>query len=467
MQRAWAGFLLFSVACSGAAGAPASPAPALHSIPSEPIDTVHGPAADEPFDTALVAAEEVELEAVELFGPKEPTWDLDVKSFETHARVQYYIDFFTGDSRDRFEIWLHRLPRYEELIRSTFRAKGLPEDLVYLALIESGYSNTAVSHAAAVGMWQFIASTGRRYSLTIDAWVDDRRDPFLATEAAAEHLADLHERFGSYYLAAAAYNAGETRIRRSIARLPGASARDSLTDATFFELAASRRLLRRETRDYVPKLIAASLIAKEPERYGFTDIVPMDLLVFDEVSITHPTGLDVLARLADTTVAAMLELNPQFVRGITPPDRSAVVRVPLGRGPLVADRYVSLPSSDRITRMVHYVRRGQTLSGIANQYGVSLSMVLTANRGVDPQRLRVGQRVVIPTSGRIVPASAWSSSGPPPTYRSNRANYRVRNGDTMSDIAQRYRVRLSSLLRYNGMRTRDIIRPGQVIRIPR
>src|SRR5213593_3289556 len=257
-----------------------------------------------------VKGEEVEREAVRLFGAEgkaaigaapspEPTFDIDVSSFATNRRVLEYLEFFQVDSRDRFEIWLARLGRYEGMIRDRLRAKRLPEDLVYLSLIESGFSNTAVSRAKAVGMWQFMASTARLYGLTVDPWVDERRDPFKATEAAVNYLADLRERLGSVYLAAAAYNAGVGRIERGIDRLPGEP--DSVDDHTFFQL-SDRRYLRRETRDYVPKLIAASLIAKQPARYGF-EVEPFPPLAFDEITVPDATGLDVVARLADTTVA--------------------------------------------------------------------------------------------------------------------------------------------------------------------
>src|SRR2546430_7957871 len=162
------------------------------------------------------------------------------------------------------------------MIRERLRARGLPEDLVYLTLIESGLSNTAVSRARAVGMWQFIAGTGRMYGLEIDPWLDERRDPFKATDAAVSHLQDLVQRLGSVYLAAAAYNAGAGRIEREVARLPGGGRgaggeSDSVDDQTFFQI-ADRRNLRRETRDYVPKLIAAAPIAKQPARYGVTPV---------------------------------------------------------------------------------------------------------------------------------------------------------------------------------------------------
>jgi membrane-bound lytic murein transglycosylase D len=434
----------------------------LHSRPGEAIVPAAVPA---------VPSEEVEREAEQLFGAegRALTFDIDVTSFAAHRRVLEYLHFFQVDARDRFAIWLSRLGRYEGMIRSRLRAKGLPEDLVYLTLIESGLSNTAVSRAKAVGMWQFMASTGRVYGLTIDPWMDERRDPFKATDAAVNHLADLVEQLGSVYLAAAAYNAGAGKVVRGIGRLPG-DVPDSLTDHVFFQL-AEQRYLKRETRDYVPKLIAAALIAKEPLRYGFTDIALMTPLMFDEVLVADATGLDVMARLADTTVAAVLELNPQFVRGVTPPGRSVTVRVPRGSGELVAGRYADLPVTERVTFVDHYIARGETLSEVARRYHVSQSMILAANPRLKPHSLRVGQRVIVPMSGRIVPPSAWST---PPEVTVRRiagvtgaaSSYRVRSGDTASGIARQFGVSLTALLNANGMTVTSIIRPGDRLRIP-
>src|SRR5438034_3499960 len=407
LRGALACFVLAAGACGGAQGPHAGAlAPAAHdsavartvdslgaaiaqvaqdsAADQQVLDSLHRPPRADTLrahrDSAppAVKREEVEREAERLFGAEgkavigvapspEPTFDIDVSSFATKRRVLEYLEFFQVDSRDRFEIWLGRLGRYEGMIRERLRAKGLPEDLLYLTLIESGLSNTAVSRAKAVGMWQFMASTARLYGLTVDPWVDERRDPFKATEAAVNYLADLRERLGSVYLAAAAYNAGVGRIERGLDRLPGEV--DSVDDRTFFQL-VNHRYLRRETRDYVPKLIAASLIAKRPAQYAF-EAEPLPPLVFDEITIPDATGLDVIARLADTTVAAVLDLNPHFVGGIPPPARSVVVPLPRRRGAPVAERFDSVPRPDAIAR-----RYGVSLTALLNYNGLTLRSVI-------------------------------------------------------------------------------------------
>jgi membrane-bound lytic murein transglycosylase D len=377
------------------------------------------------------------------------TWDIDVETFNNHARVQYYLDFFQGRGRQRMAIWLSRMPRYEGIIRERLQREGLPGDLVYLALIESGFSNTATSRAKAVGMWQFMKATGKGYGLRIDSWVDERRDPM---------------RFNSLYLAAAAYNAGSGKVSRGLGRLPDDESDGINSDATFFRL-YDTKLLRRETKDYVPKLIAAALIAKQPERYGFR-LEKQNLFAYDSIMVPDMTGLDVLARLADTTVAAIRELNPQYLRLATPPGARSLVRLPLGHGPMTVAAYAELPPRQRVTFVEHFVARGETLSGIALRYRVSQSLLLAANPKVKARSLRIGQRVVVPTGGTLSTKVARRMAEPVVAAgTTKRTFHRVSRGETVSEIADEYGISQRELLDWNGLDSRGRIRAGQRIRV--
>jgi membrane-bound lytic murein transglycosylase D len=390
------------------------------------------------------------------------TFDIAVERFNTHTRVQYYLNFFRGMARERFAIWLGRMPKYEVMIRRRLQLEGLPSDLVYLALIESGFSNSATSRARAVGMWQFMKGTGKYYGLRVDRWVDERRDPYKATDAAARHLKDLTDRFGSHYLAAAAYNAGAGRVSRGLVRLPDDD-NDSLpSDATFFRL-YDTRLLRRETKDYVPKLIAAAMIAKDPVRYGFPPLAPPDTAPqYDSLLVEGMTSFDVLARLADTTIAALRELNPQYLRLATPPTGTWVVRVPVGRGQTTADAYAVLPASERVTFREHVVRSGETMSGVARRYGVGLDDLRAANPRVRSTKLRPGQLVIVPTHGPILAEVARQASAPEPA---DVTWHRVRRGETLGSIARRYHVSQRQIQKWNGMGRSTRIRAGQRLRV--
>src|SRR5690606_17385560 len=251
-------------------------------------------------------------------------WDLPATR---NARVDYWIDFLKGRNKDRTRLWLERMGRYEEFIRGKLRERGMPEDLIYLALIESGFSPVARSHASAVGLWQFIAETGRRYGLEITGYVDERRDPIKATDAALDSLSDLYRRFGSWYLAAAAYNTGENRVERLLRRYAGGARGD---DDLFWKI---DQYLPRETRDYVPLMLAAGFIAKDPERYGFKDLKPHAPLRFASVRVPGGTSLRTVARAAQVDESEIKGLNPHFVRGVTPPGRESIVRIPAGREP--------------------------------------------------------------------------------------------------------------------------------------
>lgn len=391
------------------------------------------------------------------------TWDIDVETWNSHSRVRYYLDFFLGKGRNRMGIWLDRMQGYEPMIRERLAREGLPGDLVYLALIESGFSNTATSRARAVGMWQFMKGTAKHYGLRVDSWVDERRDPYKATDAAVRHLRDLSRRFGSLYLAAAAYNAGSGRVSRGLKRLREDD--DPLeSDATFFRL-YDTKLLRRETKDYVPKLIAAALIAKEPARYGF-EVTPAVPASYDSIVVPTTSGLDVIARLADTTVAAIRELNPQYLRLATPPGVPSVVRLPSGRGPTTVAAYAELPPEKRVTFLEHFVARGETMSGIARRYRVSQRLLAEANPRVKPTRLRPGQRLIVPTGGAISSAMARRMSDPAvPAGTSRSGWHRVRRGETLSGLADEYGVTQRDLHRWNTLPANGHLRAGQRLRV--
>jgi membrane-bound lytic murein transglycosylase D len=458
-----------------------APAPVPTAAPAEVAAAAVDSAADEQALEELRAAAPAEGEerarastgGAEAAEVSAVTWDIDVTTFLSHERVQYYLDFFQGPARERFGVWLQRMPRYEPMIRARLAQEGLPSDLLYLALIESGFSNSATSSARAVGMWQFMPSTGRAYGLRVDRWVDDRRDPVKATDAAARHLDDLRTRFGSLYLAAAAYNAGGGKVSRGIRRLgdgPDVEEDEDFTsDSTFFAL-YDTRYLRRETKDYVPKLIAAALIAKEPEKYGFARPLPAAPFAYDSMIVPDATGLDVLARLAATDVATLRELNPQFLRLITPPGSRAVVRLPVGLGTTTTARYAELPANRRVTFREHVVKPGETLGHISKRYGVPVADIRAANRNVAPNRLRINQTLIIPVSpafdARAVAAAEAPTrrSGTPARGRTS-TWHTVRRGESWWSIAQRYDVRVGDLLAWNDAGSREKLRIGQKVRV--
>lgn len=305
---------------------------------------------------------------------------------ETHYRVRYYLEGFCGRMRDFFERALARSGKYRALMNEILHGEGLPEKLVYLALIESGFSTHAYSRAHALGPWQFIRSTALHYGLTINAWVDERRDPVLSTRAAAAYLKDLHQRFGEWYLAAAAYNAGEGRVGTALQR--------SRTN-DFWRLRQQRQHLKLETRDYVPKFVAAALIGREPEKYGFEQVTYDEPWQFDEVTIHQPLRLETVARLAKTTVAVIKELNPALLRNFTPPgDKAFALRLPPGsRGDFLA-AYEDLPPSSRIKLTLHKVKKGEPLTRIAKQHGVTVSQLIKEN-GLKGSQLRPGQEIIV------------------------------------------------------------------------
>ncbi|HUH11848.1 MAG TPA: LysM peptidoglycan-binding domain-containing protein [Longimicrobiales bacterium] len=378
-------------------------------------------------------------------------WDLPA---ERNERVEFWIDFLSDRNKEKTQLWLERIGRYGPFIQEQLRARGMPADLLYFAMIESGFSNKAYSRAAAVGMWQFIAETGRRYGLEVSSYVDERRDPVEATRAALDYLQYMHDDFGSWYLAAAGYNSGENRVRRILReQLDGARGDEEL----YWKIS---EYLPRETRDYVPLMLAAAYIAKEPAKYGFTDLNYQDPLLFESVEVEGGTSLEVVARAAGVDDEAVRDLNLHLVRGITPPGRSWAVRLPTGTRETFAANFGKVAEEVRLAGVVHRVGRGETLSHIASRYGTSVSALEGANRGLDPRRLQLGQEIVVPDAGATL-ASA-SSAG---ASASDWSTYRVRPGDSLWTIARRHGVSVGELQSWNDLGRRTRIRPGQSLRL--
>jgi membrane-bound lytic murein transglycosylase D len=349
------------------------------------------------------------------------TWDLPVTRNE---RVDQWISFLKGRNADKTRVWLERSGRYTPMIREALRERGMPEDLIYLAFIESGFSPRAYSPAAAAGIWQFIAETGRRYGLEVSSYVDERRDPIASTDAALDYLEELHGRFGSWYLAAAAYNTGENRVARILReRTGGASGRDDL----FWRIAP---YLPQETRNYVPLMLAAGHIGKNPQGYGFDAVEYHAPLAFDTAYVPGQTSLELIAKAAGVPTDAVKDLNPHLMRGTTPPGRSWYVRIP--RGTVTA-------------------------------FGQNFDVVQYAERANERQRIALAQTersTKVSTSKATTVASKSKSSS-----KGKLKIHVVRRGENLSSIADRYDVSVGKVQSLNGLRTRNRIYPGQKLRV--
>ena len=304
-------------------------------------------------------------------------------------RVRFYIDFFCGKMRGFFGRALARSGKYIPMMATVLQEAGLPEDLVYLSLIESGFAPAATSKAKAVGPWQFIRATGIRYGLKIDNWVDERRDPVKSTRAAAAYLKDLHQQFGEWFLAAAAYNAGERKVETAIQR----------SQTSDFWSLSQRTVLKQETRNYVPKFIAAALIAGAPEKYGFSDLVYEAPFDYDEVVTHKPLTLQTIANLARTTVGNIKELNPELLRNVTPPSEKGFgLRVPSGSGEIFNQAYKAQFDSTSLKVVNYTIKKGDTLAAIAKRYHLRVSQIMEAN-DLKTTQLRVGQQLLIVLEG--------------------------------------------------------------------
>jgi membrane-bound lytic murein transglycosylase D len=476
-----------AAACGGGARPSQSPAPAKKPAAKEStpprveaaprVDSVHQRASLPTVTTA-----DLDRRTAELFGSalridatipvpadtmviqevEEPTWDIDVRSYETVERVRFYVEAFTGRARDRFVERLERGTRYEQLIREKLRAGDLPEDMYFLALVESGFNPHAYSSAAAVGMWQFMTSTAKGMGMRVDWWVDERRDPVRSTQAAVRFLAFLREQFGSMYLAAAAYNGGPGRVARGLTRY--ADSLDGTTGDDMFFALAEKKYLRSETKDYVPQLVASALVAKEPARYGvtFDSLAPF---AYDSVRVGPRVPLAAIASAAGTTVNVIQELNPHILRGMTPPKDSISIRIPLGSAARFDSAFDALPTEAKVGAKVVTSAASATWSSLARKEPATVTAKAVAlyNPTVKASKktgaIAKGTVLLIPTAATI----AASLPVPDPAierYGSGNRTHVVRKGENLSVIAKRYGTTPAAIMRINRMK-KPLIFPGQ------
>lgn len=383
-------------------------------------------------------------------------------------QVGNYVNYFTGPGRDHFGLWLSRSTRYLPMMRRVFAEYNLPPDLVYLAMIESGFSTKAVSCASAVGPWQFIAGTGRRYDLTISRYVDERRDPEESTRAAAHYLRDLYGMFRSWDLALASYNAGEGKIGRGVRRI----------SPNFWHMRKTG-FLAKETSNYVPQYLAALMIARNPSGYGFVGIPYQEPLRYETLQVNGSYSLRSIADLAGTTPEELKDLNPALLRSVTPPGSAYKLRVPQGTAHRVAQGLtrvasVSPEKTRRASVRVHLVRRGQTIRTVATRYGVSPVMLARVNDLRTTSRLRTGARLRVPVGGKPdvaqgmpeeVSVPSATARGAAAVGRGATAVYVVKQGDTLHRISMKFNTTVQDLMRRNGLR-RARVEAGRRLIVP-
>jgi peptidoglycan lytic transglycosylase D len=428
------------------------------------------------LDSEASLSRELDLPPSEFPGANEPeqlTGDFELKIPEEdlpdsdlpltlNSKVEYFITYFQNAGHEAFARWLSRSERYIPMMRKVLKKEGLPEDLVYLSMIESGFSPHAYSVASAVGPWQFMAGTGKLYALRIDRWIDERRDPLKSTVAAAMYLKELYGLFGKdWYLAAAGYNAGENKILKAI---------DIYNSKNFWHLSKGS-FLKRETRDYVPKLVAAAIIAKEPARYGFADVAYLSPLDLDKVVIPSRTDLELVARICGVSYQSIRELNPELLRWCTPPDYpNYELKIPKGTKRVFEAEYAKTPADQRYTEKILYTRyrarKRDTLQSVARRFGTTPRIVAELNHLGKKVRLR-GKTLTVPVKesaldGQVAEAAAPAENGRDAGKEFNRY-YTVKRGDTLSSLSRRFNVSARILTAWNNLKGRVALRPGKRI----
>lgn len=374
---------------------------------------------------------------------------------EDHHKVDLWVRYFTGQGRELMQGYLERSTRYLTLMKAIIKKEGLPEELVYVALIESGFSSKAHSRANAVGYWQFIKSTGRRFGLRIDHFVDERRDPELSTRAAVEFFKELYSLFGSWHLALASYNAGEYRVNRAMMKHYSRN----------FWYLIKKKSLPSETSNYVPKFIAARRIAREPAKYGFSDLKYQENLQYDTVPVTHSISLKKLATHLKIEYENLKSLNPMYKGEYVPVyEKDTAIRIPTGLQANAAEAMKSsLMARPKYAYMDHYwyrVRRGDTLYRIARRNKTSLSNLRRANNMRGRSLIRVGQKIKVPTRKlAAVPIKSKKSQ-----TKAVPKQHTVARGETLIKLSRRYGVSVAALKSLNNLKG-STIHPGQSLRL--
>jgi len=359
---------------------------------------------------------------------------------EINDRVLNFLDYYqNGRGRGFIELGLERVGKYQTMIEQILKEEGVPQDLIYLCQAESAFIPRAVSRAKAKGMWQFISARGKEYGLKQNWWIDERSDPEKSTRAAARHLKDLYGEFGDWYLAMAAYNSGPNRVQRAMDK----------TGATDFWKLVEKKALPKETMNYVPTILALSIIGKNPEKYGF-NVAPSRPVETERVNVDKATDLRVIAEALHVSVDNLKDLNPHVLRWTTPPDDPDFELVlPKGYAGSFKTEVATLPASKRVLFRYHTVGRNETLSMVARKYGSSVSELVQANSLSSKKPLKVGQELMIPMSG-TGPAPVKVSATTNGTA-SKATSYTVRSGDTLFKIASRFHVSTTQLQEWNHL----------------
>ena len=350
-------------------------------------------------------------------------------------QVAGYINYFSTRGRPTLEHGLTQSGRYRELIENVLKEEGVPQDLIYLAQAESGFHPYAVSRVGARGIWQFMGSRAKGYGLHHDLWVDDRQDPERSTRAAAHHLRDLYNQFGDWYLAMAAYNSGPGTVQSAVKRTGYAD---------FWEL-YRRNVLPKETRNYVPIIVAVAIMAKNPSQYGLQNVIPDPPMKYETVKINYPVDLRLVAECIDVTPSELQELNPSLLR-MTTPKRSFDLHLPVG----TADKYqaaiAAIPADMRLWWRYHTVAKGETLMSLARTYRTPMKTIATANQLEMTDTIEAGAKLVIPI------APGRHNSGDGQTYARRLTIYRVRKHDTLESVSNNLGIAPTTIRRWNRMK---------------